>query len=83
MDVQGAEAVVLSESAYALDSRIKRVHIGTHSPSIEAQLRDLFRELDWEPVHDYAMGGLRQTDWGQIGFEDGCQGWKNRRVLGP
>jgi hypothetical protein len=52
LDIQGAELPALAESAdgvmQQLVQRVRRVHIGTHSPEIQAQLKDLFLSTGWE-----------------------------------
>jgi FkbM family methyltransferase len=80
IDVQGTEAEVLTAAASALDSRVRRVHIGTHGPQIEADLRVLFGELGWTKVIDYPSGTPSETPYGEIRFSDGVQTWINPRV---
>lgn len=72
LDVQGAEAEILTNA----DLRsVRRIHVGTHSPAIEQQLRDLFAALGWECEHDYPGGRNADTPWGRIRFDDGAQTW--------
>jgi len=77
LDIEGAEADVLTSARDDLRHRVKRVHVGTHSPDQEARLRELFTELGWRPVWDFAGEGVRSTPFGDIEFQNGVQGWVN------
>ena len=79
MDIQGAELEVVTATTRALDQKIKRVHISTHSPVIEAGLRDLFSSLGWSCLWDFAGQGKRGTPYGELDFADGVQSWGNPR----
>jgi len=77
IDVQGAELDVLQAAAQALDEKVKKIHIGTHSPDIEAGLLSLFGRLGWECIHSFPLGSSATTEWGIISFQDGVQTWLN------
>ena len=77
LDVQGVELSVLESAAAEINKKVERIHIGTHSPEIESGLRGMFDRLGWSCLCDYAMGGHRQTPYGQIAFQDGVQSWVN------
>ena len=79
-DVQGAEADVFANAADLVHDRVARVHIGTHSDSVENRLRSLFRDLGWVAVNDYASGTVAKTPWGAMTFQDGVQTWTNPRL---
>src|SRR5262245_54566061 len=79
-DIQGEEALVFEASADRVDAQVRRVHIGTHGPEVEAQLRALFRRLGWEPVFDYFFGSRAETPYGLIDFQDGVQAWVNPKL---
>jgi len=68
LDVQGAEADILEHADL---SRIRRVHVGTHSRPVETRLRSLFSELGWECEHDFPG----EAEHGGVWFEDGAQTW--------
>ncbi len=77
LDVQGVEAEVLGSVRGLLDRKVGRVHIGTHSTAIEAELRELYNALGWRCRHDYACGETLATPWGEVSFGDGVQSWIN------
>jgi len=80
MDIQGTELDVLTASAQTVDQKIARAHIGTHSPEIEAELRELFPRLGWTKLNDYPMGTENPTPWGPVTFGDGVQTWVNPKL---
>jgi FkbM family methyltransferase len=79
LDVQGAELEVLEASREQLSAKVRRVHIGTHGPTIEDGLRSLFRTLGWENLNDYGSNCECETPYGRIRFQDGVQTWINSR----
>jgi FkbM family methyltransferase len=79
LDVQGAESEVLQAARKQLGDKVMRVHIGTHGPTIEEELRELFRGLGWENLNDYSCGSESETPYGRIQFGDGVQSWRNPR----
>ena len=82
LDVQGAEFDVLASTIDLVDQRVRRLHIGTHSPQIEQQLRQLLSAHAWQNIHDYPGQSTAQTPYGAIQFDDGVQTWVNPVVLG-
>jgi hypothetical protein len=76
-DVQGAEAEIFEAAGDALDAKVRRVHIGTHGPELEERVRRFFTSRGWQCHFDFAGGGLRETPWGPVLFEDGAQSWLN------
>jgi hypothetical protein len=60
-----------------LDAKVQRLHIGTHKPRIETELRELLSSHGWRCHADYSMGTSEETQWGKIKFQDGVQGWMN------
>jgi FkbM family methyltransferase len=80
LDVQGAEFLVLNAAVNQLDQKVKMIHIGTHSPKIENDLRTLFSGLGWINANDYSSGSETQTRWGTITFQDGVQTWINPKL---
>jgi FkbM family methyltransferase len=80
VDIQGAEAYVLSPAAKSLDTKVKRIYVATHSRSNEERVRGLFQSLGWECVYDFPGSGESDTPWGRIMFEDGVQVWRNPSI---
>jgi len=80
VDIQGAEADVIEPAAESLDSKVRRIHIGTHTAEAESRLRALFGRLGWQCIYDFPAGGASETLWGRILFEDGAQTWLNPRL---
>ena len=77
MDIQGAEAELVAASLDTLRTKVRRVHIGTHSANIESALRKIFSRMGWQCRFDFAGGGIRDTPHGQVKFGDGVQSWLN------
>ena len=82
-DLQGAELAVIRSSIDALDAKVKRLHIGTHSTEIERELRDLLSSHGWHCSRDYPCFSERETPFGLVQFQDGVQTWVNPRLAGP
>jgi len=66
MDVQGAEADVVRGSRQSLIDKIKRVHIGTHTATGEAELFSMFGEMGWHCQNHYSFRSIAMTEFGQI-----------------
>ena len=79
LDIQGAELPVLQSAIDILNTKVRRVHIGTHGRDIEAELRTLFSRNGWKSIFDYPMDSLSETPYGTISFQDGVQSWLNTR----
>ncbi|MEM1211904.1 MAG: FkbM family methyltransferase [Planctomycetota bacterium] len=80
LDIQGAEHTVLAAAADTLQQKVQRVHIGTHSNALEAELRTLFNAMGWQIHYDFACGQTVDTEWGNIPFGDGVQTWINPQI---
>jgi FkbM family methyltransferase len=78
-DIQGAELDVVRAAAEAVNSKVSRFHIGTHSAEIEEGLREFFHGLGWRKLNDYGTGKQNETPFGMITFVDGVQSWLNPR----
>ena len=63
IDIQGAENVVIHPAMEMLNARVKRLHIGTHSPDIHSGLWELFFANEWICEFDYAPATTHQTPW--------------------
>lgn len=88
MDIQGSEAEVLLACPDLLDERVAMVNVGTHSESIERQLRRHFTEHGWQCRYDVPMNStfpaaLEGNEPAQISVGDGVFVWVNPRVVGP
>ena len=81
LDLQEMEAEVIEAALPLVNERVKRMHIGTHSPKVEERLRECLRTAGWDLVRDYACHGLRDTPFGRIAFGDGVQSWINPRLV--
>jgi FkbM family methyltransferase len=80
MDIQGTEADVLEAAVEAVNAKVKRVHIGTHSGENEERLQVLFRELGWWNRWDLPRG-RNETPFGSVDCEDGVQTWVNPALV--
>lgn len=79
LDVQGEELKCCSSDIGSMDAKVKRLHIGTHSPEIEEGLRTLLKGHGWKCLADYGVGRANETPYGTIQFQDGVQSWVNPR----
>jgi FkbM family methyltransferase len=77
MDVQGQELPVVRASIDLIDSRVKYIHIGTHSREIETELRQIFQSHHWTCRADCPGNQEHHTPFGTIVLEDGVQSWSN------
>jgi FkbM family methyltransferase len=77
MDLQKAERELVVNSMETLTAKVRRVHIGTHLPEIEAEIRVAFERAGWRKIWDFACGRENETPFGPIRFVDGVQGWIN------
>jgi FkbM family methyltransferase len=80
MDVQGIEGKVIEAAVDAVDHKVEKVHIATHSADVEDGLRMLFKDRGWHNVNDYACGQTNETPFGPMWFTDGVQTWINPRL---
>ncbi len=81
MDVQGAEADVIENGMDALNQKVRRIHIGTHSHEVEGRIRTVMTKENWINVWDFPCQGESDTPYGRITFGDGVQSWLNPRLL--
>jgi len=85
MDIQGAEADVLTAHPDVLTECVRMVNVGTHSHEIEQILRELFSTLEWQSVYDIPLNTTVKARLGDaepqtIQFGDGVQVWVNPRL---
>ena len=77
-DIQGAEYEVMQAAAPTLQSRVRRVVIGTHSRQIEAGLLALFGTLGWTLEAECACCIEQPAPQGLPALsKDGYQVWSN------
>ena len=48
MDIQGMEASIIKTGSEFLASKVKRIHVATHSNAIEASIRETMKSLAWK-----------------------------------
>jgi FkbM family methyltransferase len=77
LDIQGQELTVISAAITDVTAKVKRIHIGTHSPEVESGLRQVLGGSQWQCVADYPCSSTNSTPWGPITFQDGVQSWIN------
>jgi hypothetical protein len=82
LDLQEMEAEVIEAALPAINERVMRFHIGTHSLAVEERLRKCLKGAGWILLRDYPCLGSRETPYGQIAFGDGVQSWINPRFEG-
>ncbi len=80
LDIQGEEYHVLNASIDALNQKVKRIHIGTHSAEIDINLRLLFNQHQWKNINDYPCMTESDTPYGRFKFNDGVQTWVNPQL---
>ena len=77
MDIQSEEAAVVASSIADLTEKVKRLHIGTHSPEIEVTLTEVLTRAGWICLRSYPCNSVTQTPFGMVVFQDGLQSWIN------
>jgi FkbM family methyltransferase len=80
IDIQGHEADVVAASEAVLNQKVKRLVIGTHGRHLEQQLLDTLGRRGWT-LESEEPCIFQQTESGLHLFIDGCQVWRNRRLL--
>ena len=76
-DVQGGEADIIRASIDALTAKVRRLHIGTHSREIDAELPRILAPAGWHCLQAYPCLRWNRTPFGWISFGDGVQSWIN------
>lgn len=80
LDVQGEEFIVLYAAIDVINKNTKRLHIGTHRPDIERDLREMLTANKWRCIRDYECNKTNETPIGVMSFQDGIQTWINPRL---
>lgn len=76
-DIQGAETEAIREALGPLTAQVRRLHIGTHSREIDAELPVLLGGAGWQCVRAWPCLRWNRTEFGWIRFNDGVQTWVN------
>jgi hypothetical protein len=72
LDIQGGEVATVPPAMAAINLKVRRLHIGTHSPEIHATLKALLVAHGWVLQHDFATSSeYRTARFGRIIFRDG------------
>jgi FkbM family methyltransferase len=79
-DIQGAEADFMAASIDTLNSRVRRIVIGTHGRFIEGRLLDLFSDHGWGLEHETVCSYCQEASGHLALSHDGAQVWRNPRV---
>lgn len=80
-DIQGAETEAIRKSLGALTAQVRRLHIGTHSREIDAELPVLLAGAGWQCVRAWPCLRWNRTEFGWIRFNDGVQTWVNPTLV--
>lgn len=81
MDIQGEEVYVIAASLSQLNAKVKRLHIGTHSNEIDAELIQILSKEGWKNKRTYLCRQAPETEYGKILFQDGVQTWLNPKFI--
>ena len=89
VDIQGAEYDVLSAAQDLVNAKVRSIHVGTHSPDVEATrgrdmdalITDLFASLGWTLKFRVRPGEAVTLHGHTITFVDGVHSWENARLL--
>jgi len=71
VDIQGEELRVLTHAAEAIDDKVRRLFVATHSRAIHRRLRQLMIRLGWRIVYDFDYRKRVRTPFGDVQFLDG------------
>jgi FkbM family methyltransferase len=77
IDIQGVEYDILAPAFETLNAKVSAVHVGTHSKSIDAALKALFKRQGWLKACAYPSHSDTNTRFGRVTFVDGAQTWVN------
>ena len=82
IDIQGHEEIVIAAGVNALNSKVRRLVIGTHSRTIEGHLFDLLQDHGWVCESEVPCVLRATMDGRRVLFVDGEQVWRNDRLPG-
>jgi FkbM family methyltransferase len=79
VDVQGAEAAVITSAIETINRKLETLVVGTHTRQIEFEISELLARNDWDLQEELATEF--QVASGRVVYsKDGCQWWINRRL---
>lgn len=82
IDIQGHEEAVIAAGIDALNTRVRRLVIGTHSRTIEGHLFDLLHANGWVCESEVPCIIWPTMEGGRFLARDGEQVWRNDRLAG-
>jgi len=82
IDIQGHEETVIRAGIEALNAKVRRLVIGTHSRAIEGHLFDLLHDNGWVCESEVPCVLRATMDGRRVLFVDGEQVWRNDRLAG-
>jgi FkbM family methyltransferase len=77
MDIQGMEAKALAAVSAGQLRNVRIIHVGTHSPEVESQIRKRFARMGWLNAFSFSCYSECETPFGTVRFEDGVETWVN------
>lgn len=81
IDIQGSEAEVVEAAVEVLGKKVKCLIIGTHGRAIEQKLVDVLTSDGWVLCREHACRLGQSESMGVVCMVDGCQMWRNPRLL--
>jgi hypothetical protein len=82
VDIQFAERTVLPAAIDQINEKVRRLHVGTHSREIHAELQDLFEDYGWTAVFSFPNSARHDTPYGEFSTSDGILTMVNPRLTG-
>jgi hypothetical protein len=82
VDIQFAERTVLPAAIDELNNKVRRLHVGTHSREIHADLKAFFADYGWIGVFSFENSARHDTPYGEFSTSDGILTLLNPRLLG-
>lgn len=79
-DIQGSEGRVIADAVDHLTAKVRRLHIETHTPEVEAEMRATLGAAGWVCLRDYSLQAMHETPIGPVWFGGGVQSWLNPRL---
>lgn len=80
MDIQGEEARIIEDSIFTLRDQVKKLHIGTHSTSIENEIYKILGRNGFECIRHYPTNSKTVTAYDEVEFVDGVMTWVNTQI---
>ena len=77
MDIQGMESRVLASVSPEELRKARVIHVATHSPEVEAEVKALFTRAGWLNAFSFPCSSTTATPFGVLSFQDGVETWVN------